>query len=162
MYKEIAAKAKTIVDLANAAGITIGAAESCTGGWIGQSVTAIPGSSNMFMGSLVTYSNEAKMKVLGIPSDIINYYGAVSEPTANAMAMQARDILDVDIAVSVTGIAGPGGGSEDKPVGTVYFGLAAGGKPKIFKKNFENMDREQVRIKSVLFAFELIEQRLRD
>lgn len=162
MHKEIEELADIVIKRAAEKNVTIGAAESCTGGWIGQALTSIAGSSSVFMGGLTTYSNEVKINVLGIPSDIINFYGAVSEPTASAMAMQARDLLGVDIAVSVTGIAGPGGGSDEKPVGLVYFGLATSDRPTVVMKKFGDIGREKVRKKSVLFALELILKSLAD
>ena len=162
MHKEISELAETVVKTAKSQNLTVGTAESCTGGWIGQALTTVPGSSSVFMGGLTTYSNDVKMNVLGIPSDIINFYGAVSEPVASAMAMQSRDLLGVDIAVSVTGIAGPGGGSEEKPVGLVYFGLATGGNVKTHIKNFGDIGRENVRGQSVMFALELIQSALAD
>ncbi|RZV35553.1 MAG: CinA family protein [Acidimicrobiales bacterium] len=162
MYDDINRLATTVVELAKSKGKTIGTAESCTGGWIGQALTTVPGSSSVFMGGLTTYSNEVKINVLGIPTDIINFYGAVSDPTANAMAMQARDLLGVDIAVSVTGIAGPGGGTTEKPVGLVYFGLATGARPNTYVKKFGDIGRENVRVKSVIYALELIRDALTD
>ena len=162
MTNKIDKLAQQVIDLAIQKSKTVGTAESCTGGWIGQALTSVAGSSSVFMGGLTTYSNEVKINVLGIPSDIINFYGAVSEPTANAMAMQARDLLGVDIAVSVTGIAGPGGGSDEKPVGLVYFGLAKGVRPETHVKKFGDIGREQVRLQSVIFALELIKDALTD
>lgn len=160
MSAEIEKVAEDVVKLAQTKNKTIGTAESCTGGWVGQALTSIPGSSSVFIGGLTTYSNEVKMNVLGIPSDIINFYGAVSEPTASAMAMQARDLLGVDIAVSVTGIAGPGGGSEEKPVGLVYFGLATGDRPTTYAKEFGDIGRDKIRAQSVIYALELIRKAL--
>jgi nicotinamide-nucleotide amidase len=162
MNDDINKIAEAVIELAKAKNKTIGTAESCTGGWIGQALTSIPGSSSVFMGGLTTYSNDVKINVLGIPSDIVNFYGAVSEPTASAMAMQARDLLRVDIAVSVTGIAGPGGGCDEKPVGLVYFGLATGDRPTTFMKKFGDIGREHVRAQSVIFALELIRNALTD
>ena len=162
MHDQISELANKVIGLAKAKNLTVGTAESCTGGWIGQALTSIPGSSAVFMGGLTTYSNDVKMNVLGIPSDIIKFYGAVSEPTAGAMAMQARDLLGVDIAVSVTGIAGPSGGSEDKPVGLVYFGLATNDRPDTHIQKFGDIGRENIRMKSVVFALELIKNVLAD
>ena len=105
-------------------GVTFGAAESCTGGMIGERITSLPGSSEVFWGSIVSYANEVKMRVLGVKEETLTRYGAVSEQTAAEMASGARDACGVDVAVSVTGIAGPGGGTSEKPVGTVCFGVA--------------------------------------
>jgi len=102
-------------------------AESCTGGWIAQCITAVPGSSNWFEGGLVTYSNAAKTALLGVDALTIERHGAVSAQTACAMAEGALRVTGADIACAVTGVAGPGGGSADKPVGTVWFGFAARG-----------------------------------
>jgi PncC family amidohydrolase len=105
--------------------LTIAAAESCTGGNVARRITDIPGSSAYFLGSIVSYSNEAKHKLLGVPEDVLNKPGAVSEPTARAMAEGARRAFEATVAVSTTGIAGPAGGTDRKPVGTVF--IAASG-----------------------------------
>lgn len=103
---------------------TLALAESCTGGMVGSLLTDVPGSSDYLLLDAVTYSNASKTRILGVSSEILRAYGAVSSECAAAMADGARRVADADIAVSVTGIAGPGGGTEDKPVGTVWFGLA--------------------------------------
>jgi len=108
-----------------AAGLTLGVAESCTGGLIGHRITQVPGSSDYFLGSLVAYANRAKTELLGVPEEALTEHGAVSEETALAMAAGARRALGSDLAVAVTGIAGPGGGSERKPVGLTYVGCSA-------------------------------------
>jgi nicotinamide-nucleotide amidase len=105
--------------------LTLAAAESCTGGLISSRITDVAGSSDYFLAGLVTYSNEAKEKFLSVPHDLIAAKGAVSAEVARAMAQGAQAAVGADIAVAVTGIAGPGGGSKEKPVGTVYMGLAA-------------------------------------
>jgi nicotinamide-nucleotide amidase len=105
-------------------GKTLSVAESCTGGLIGRRITEVPGSSDYFMEGFITYSNAAKVRALGVPEEIISGHGAVSSETAEAMAEGARRVSGADIAVSVTGIAGPGGGSEEKPVGTVFVGYS--------------------------------------
>jgi len=157
MHDKINDKARAVMEAAKAKGLTIGTAESCTGGWIGKALTEIPGSSAVFSGGLITYSNDIKLGLLGIPSEILEFYGAVSEPVAGAMAQQARDMLSVDITVSVTGIAGPGGGSAEKPVGMVCFGLAKRGqKPEVYTKQFGDIGRENVRAESVVFALDLL------
>lgn len=156
MHDKINVKALQVIEAAKAKGLTIGTAESCTGGWIGKALTDIPGSSAIFMGGIIAYHNDVKLGMLGIPHEILEFYGAVSEPTAGAMAQQARDMLSVDIAVSVTGIAGPGGGGADKPVGMVCFGLARRGqKPEVYTKQFGDIGRENVRAESVCFALGL-------
>ncbi len=105
--------------------LTLAAAESCTGGLISSRITDIAGSSDYFLAGLVTYSNEAKEKFLAVPREMIVAKGAVSAEVAQAMAEGVRQVVGADIAFSVTGIAGPGGGSAEKPVGTVFMGLAA-------------------------------------
>lgn len=104
--------------------ITIAVAESCTGGLLGKLLTSCPGSSKYFLGGFLTYSNELKTKLIGVPAELIDNYGAVSKEVAIAMAKGTRDKLEADYALSITGIAGPEGGSEDKPVGTFYVGIA--------------------------------------
>ncbi|HSO11101.1 MAG TPA: CinA family protein [Anaerolineales bacterium] len=106
-------------------GLKLGLVESCTGGLVGHRVTNIPGSSEYFMGGVVSYSYEAKVSVLGVSWDTLNTFGAVSQNTVLEMARGAKKLLDVDIAVSISGIAGPGGGTVDKPVGTTWVGLVA-------------------------------------
>jgi len=122
--KEIFAEAQKLITLASEKNITIATAESCTGGLIGAAITAIPGSSTPFKGGIIAYDNAVKTKLLGVPPSTLGKYGAVNQKTAERMAAGAVERLGVDMAVSVTGIAGPGGGSEEKPVGTVWMGLA--------------------------------------
>ncbi|NTU90226.1 MAG: nicotinamide-nucleotide amidohydrolase family protein, partial [Actinobacteria bacterium] len=116
--------AQCVLDLANQAGLTIGTAESCTGGLAVGALTEIPGSSKVVKGGIVSYSNDVKETQLGVSGEILSAWGAVSSQVASEMASGARDRLDVDIAIAITGIAGPDGGTPDKPVGTVWFGLA--------------------------------------
>jgi len=104
-------------------GLSLSAAESCSGGLLSHRITRIPGSSTYFTGAAVTYSNNMKVNILGVAPDIINQYGAVSHEVARAMALGMRDISGSDLAISITGIAGPDGGTPEKPVGTVYFGI---------------------------------------
>jgi PncC family amidohydrolase len=106
-------------------GLKLSLAESCTGGLIGNRITDIPGSSEYFLGSIVSYAYEAKVALLNVSWDTLRMHGAVSEPTVLEMARGARKALNADIAVSVSGIAGPGGATPDKPVGTTWIGLAA-------------------------------------
>ena len=120
----ISTLAQSVIDKASANGKRVATAESCTGGLIGGALTDIPGSSAVFERGFVTYSNHAKIEVLGAPIDVVKTHGAVSGEVARAMANGALANSRAHIAVSVTGIAGPGGGYADKPVGLVWFGLA--------------------------------------
>ncbi|MBI5880093.1 MAG: nicotinamide-nucleotide amidohydrolase family protein [Chloroflexi bacterium] len=113
--------------LLSARGLTIATAESCTGGLVAHRLTNVAGSSNYLLGGAVTYSNGVKQNLLGVPAETLVTHGAVSEQTALAMAQGARRLFGVDIAVSTTGVAGPGGGTPQKPVGLVFIGLAAEG-----------------------------------
>ena len=106
-------------------GLSVGTAESCTGGLIGHRLTEVPGSSEYFLGGIIAYANDIKERVLGVQFETLETHGAVSAETALEMARGARHILGVDIALSVTGIAGPGGGTADKPIGLTYIALAA-------------------------------------
>lgn len=129
-------------------------AESCTGGGLAYAITSIPGSSEWFDRGFVVYSNLSKTELLGIPSDIIEKYGAVSKETAIHMAEGALKNSKADIAISTTGIAGPEGGSLDKPVGTVWFGLARKNQKAQTLCQVFSGDRKAIREASVCFAFE--------
>lgn len=122
--KEIFSEAQALIDLAIEKKVSIATAESCTGGLIGAAITSIPGSSTPFKGGIISYDNSVKNKLLGVPAGMLHKYGAVSREVARAMAIGAIKAVNVDMAVSVTGVAGPGGGSAEKPVGTVWMGLA--------------------------------------
>ena len=126
-------------------------AESCTGGWISQVLTAIPGSSNWFEGGVVSYSNTMKQSLLDVPREILEQYGAVSTPVVEHMARGVACRLDVPVSVAVSGIAGPGGGSEEKPVGTVH--IAWFYRNNVFSEEFLfDGNREQVRHQTVEVA----------
>src|SRR3982751_218449 len=107
--------------------LTVATAESCTGGLVAAAITAVPGSSGYFLGGIVSYADAAKAELLGVADAVLQAHGAVSAQAARAMASGARDRLHSDLAVSITGIAGPDGGSDEKPVGLTYLGLAAAG-----------------------------------
>ena len=124
---DLTARAAALLDRCRAAGLTIATAKSCTGGLVAGLLTEIPGSSAVFERGFVVYSNEAKEELLGIPAETLARHGAVSEPTARAMAEGALKASRADIAVSVTGVAGPDGGTAEKPVGLVWFALARRG-----------------------------------
>ena len=130
-------------------------AESCTGGLIGNRITDVPGSSGYFLGGVVAYAYEAKVALLGVSWDTLNTKGAVSRETALEMAHGARGILNADIAVSVTGIAGPGGGTPEKPVGTAWVGLVA--KEGEWTRFFQfSGDREQNKVSSANAALQML------
>jgi nicotinamide-nucleotide amidase len=131
-------------------------AESCTGGLVAAALTAIAGSSDVVERGFVTYSNAAKQECLGVPAALIASHGAVSEQVARAMAAGALGASSADIAVSVTGVAGPGGSTEAKPVGLVWFGTAVrGGAVAAYERRFSG-DRTEIRAKSVAFALRLL------
>jgi nicotinamide-nucleotide amidase len=140
-------------------GFTLAVAESCTGGLIAQRITEVPGSSVYFREGVVAYSNEAKVRLLGVPSDLIAEYGAVSAPVAEAMAEGVRERAETDFGVAVTGIAGPGGGTEDKPVGLVYIALADDAHTE-HRKLLLPGDRGLVRWRASQAALDLLRRRL--
>jgi PncC family amidohydrolase len=130
-------------------------AESCTGGLIGHRITNVPGSSEYFAGGIVAYSYEAKVKTLGVSWDILNSVGAVSSETVLAMARGAKEMMDADVAISISGIAGPGGGTDEKPVGTVWVGLVAADGNWSQEFHFES-DREQNKAFSADAALQML------
>lgn len=134
--------------------MTIGTAESCTGGLIGGTLTAVPGASDVTEGGIISYSNDVKHKVLGVSQDTLHSFGAVSGQTACQMAEGARRVLGVDVAVSVTGIAGPGGAVPGKPVGTVWIGISWPGGT-VAKHCLFPGDRDEVRAHTIRFALDL-------
>ncbi|MBL0947657.1 nicotinamide-nucleotide amidohydrolase family protein [Brevundimonas sp.] len=137
--------AETVVTRARSRRMTLATAESCTGGLVAAALTSVAGSSAVLEQGAVTYSNAAKTRMLGVPEALIAAHGAVSKPVAEAMAAGARDRAGVDVAVSVTGIAGPGGGSADKPVGLVHFGLATAEGVRHVERRFTQQDRQAIR-----------------
>jgi len=137
-----------LVEVLKDKGLKIATAESCTGGLLGGALTSMSGSSQFFELGVTTYSNEAKIKLLGVKENTIYQYGAVSENTAKEMADNIKDIAGVHIGVSVTGVAGPGGGSIEKPVGLVYIGVSMENTTYIYKHFFEG-NRADVRKQSV-------------
>ncbi|MEX0643678.1 MAG: CinA family protein, partial [Parvularculaceae bacterium] len=156
------ALAQSIVDKAGAEGVMIAAAESCTGGMIGAALTDVPGSSAVFERGFVTYSNEAKIEQLGVPAATIARHGAVSQEAARAMAKGALAQSRADIAVSVTGIAGPDGGNDEKPVGLVWFALATrDGRTRTERRVFAHGSRSFVRLKAVETALLMIAAELK-
>ncbi|MGJ0481390.1 nicotinamide-nucleotide amidase [Pantoea agglomerans] len=133
---------------------TVTCAESCTGGWIAKVFTDISGSSAWFERGFVTYSNEAKQQLVDVQADSLAQYGAVSEAVVREMAQGARKAAHADYAISVSGIAGPDGGSEEKPVGTVWFGFAGPHDNALTFKQHFNGDRDAVRRQSVAWALQ--------
>ena len=140
-------------------GQTLAVAESCTGGLLGKLITDIPGSSDYFIGGVITYSNDMKKKLLSVPDDILARYGAVSDECARAMAVGVVKNLGASIGISITGVAGPDGGTDEKPVGLVYIGLAAPGKLESRQFNFGN-ERDRNRERSAISALDMIRKHL--
>ncbi len=147
--------ASRVLDLARRRGVTIGCAESCTGGLIAAALTAVPGSSDVFVGGVVSYWVDVKEQVLGVKPEIIEEYGVVSEECARAMAKGACETLSCDYAVSTTGIAGPGGAEPGKPVGTVCFSIMSNtGHVNISFTTCEGSSRDEVRDLAVCSALQ--------
>jgi nicotinamide-nucleotide amidase len=143
-------------------GWMIATAESCTGGLVAGVLTEIPGSSAVVERGFVTYSNEAKTELLGVPKDLIAAHGAVSEPVARAMAEGALARSRAQVAVAITGVAGPGGGTAAKPVGLVHFGLASRGEPPRHReRRYGDLGRAAVRLSAAQEALDLLEEALR-
>lgn len=140
-----------------AKGITVATAESCTGGLLSGALTAIPGSSDTFYGGYVTYANEAKMAMIGVPYSVLREFGAVSKETAMAMAEGAMHSAGTHLAIAVTGIAGPDGGSKEKPIGLVHFAVVTAETTRHLKKSFDpSWSREEIRHAAVIEALKLI------
>lgn len=158
--EELVAAARKVVEANRALGRRVTLAESCTGGLVAAALTEIPGSSEVLEAAFVTYSNEAKHDLLRVSNDVIETFGAVSIATAWSMAQGALERTRADIAVAITGIAGPGGGSERKPVGTVVFARAEkGGAPSDVhadKHEFGDLGRGGIRLQAALCALELL------
>jgi nicotinamide-nucleotide amidase len=157
---ELVEAARRTVEANRAAGRRIAVAESCTGGLVAAALTEVAGSSDVFEGGFVTYSNEAKMSLLGVSEDLLDTFGAVSIAVAWGMAQGALQRTRADVSVAITGIAGPGGGSERKPVGTVVFARAIRGEsPKEIvadQREFGDLGRGGVRLQAALCALELL------
>jgi len=150
-------KARVLLDLCRARKLTIATAESCTGGLVAATLTEIPGSSDVFERGFVTYSDAAKAAMLGVPTLVLQRFGAVSRETAEAMAQGALAHSPADLAVSITGIAGPGGGLPSKPVGLVHFAVAARGGRLLHQEcKFGDIGRAHVRQVSVLQALAML------
>jgi nicotinamide-nucleotide amidase len=158
--QELVEAARKVVAANKAAGRKIAVAESCTGGLVAAALTEIPGSSDILGAAFVTYSNEAKNKLIGVSMELIETFGAVSIAVAWAMAQGALDKSGADVAVAITGVAGPGGGTEKKPVGTVVFGQARKGADPddvvADKRHFGDLGRGGIRLQAALCALELL------
>ena len=157
MSEDLHAAAAAVLDLCRARGLTVATAESCTGGLVAGALTEIAGSSDVLDRGFVTYSNNAKQQMLGVPAATLEAYGAVSRQTAEAMAQGALKHASADLVVAITGIAGPGGGTVEKPVGLVHFGAASRGGRLIHReRRFGDIGRAEVRRLSVLEALAML------
>jgi len=158
--EELVTAARRVIEANKAAGRTVALAESCTGGLVAASLTEIPGSSAVFENGFVTYSNDAKLKLLGVSLDVLETFGAVSIAVAWGMARGALARSGADVAVAITGIAGPDGGSEKKPVGTVVFARATkeGDPNEVIadSRNFGDLGRGGIRLQAALCALDLL------
>ncbi len=153
---ELIALATEVLARARAKGLTIATAESCTGGLIAGLLTEIAGSSDVFDRGFVTYSNTAKQELLGVPEKLLRTHGAVSAEVARAMAEGALTHSRADVAIAVTGIAGPGGGSAEKPVGLVHVAAARQGEVRSEERRFGDPGRDEVRLRTVEAALRLL------
>ena len=163
MVTKLDKTAENVVQLLKARGLTAATAESCTGGLISAEITSVSGSSDVFGYGVCTYANEAKMKLLGVKAETLSTVGAVSEETAVQMAEGVRKLSGADIAVSVTGIAGPTGGTPDKPVGTVCFGISTADGARTKTERFgEAGGRNAVRTLTVAAALGMIEDEIKN
>ncbi|MBB5659644.1 CinA family protein [Brevundimonas halotolerans] len=148
--------AEAVLARAQARGMTLATAESCTGGLVAALITSVAGSSAVLEQGAVTYSNAAKTRMLDVPAALIEAHGAVSQPVAEAMATGARARAGVGLAVSITGVAGPGGGSAEKPVGLVHFGLATADGVRHLERRFGEGDRQAIRLAATEQALRLL------
>lgn len=157
MNTEIDSRIRRLESICRARGLKVGFAESCTGGLLASWVCAYPGASNFFIGAVVSYARSVKAGVLGVPEHLMLTHGEVSLPVAKAMAQGTRTHLDCDWAVSITGIAGPGGGTPEKPVGTVCFAVSGPGLEEAVNKQFPaSGGRQDIQRQAALFAFDLL------
>ncbi len=142
---------------------TLATAESCTGGMIGEALTTVPGVSAVYLGGVISYANSVKTGVLGVSTDTLARFGAVSVQTAKEMAIGVRRLTGADVAVSVTGIAGPGGGSAEKPVGTVCFGVSSEGETTAVRVQFDStLSRDEIRCAAAVYALGLAKERAQE
>lgn len=156
---DVLTNAKSVIDTLRHQNRKLTTAESCTGGLVAAAITAVPGSSDVFFGGFVTYSNDAKEQMIGVDAELIKHHGAVSAAVAHAMAECAISTTGADLAVSITGIAGPGGGSPHKPVGLVYIAVASVfDGPRVERHTFGEAGRGEVRLASLRAALRLLEE----
>jgi PncC family amidohydrolase len=153
-----------IGNLLLASGKTLGSAESCTGGLVGAMLTSVPGSSGWYRGGVTAYSDEVKERILNVPADLLAFEGAVSRGTAAAMADGVRRLLGSDISISITGIAGPGGGSREKPVGTVWMAVSSSQSLKTEMQRFagnRNVVRKKAADYLLTMLYSILEEKVR-
>lgn len=160
MVQQIEQEVASLAVLLQERGLMLTVAESCTGGWLAKVCTDMPGSSGWFERGFVTYTNEAKQEMLDVSTETLQVHGAVSEVTVAEMAIGALRHSHALVAISISGVAGPGGGSEEKPVGTVCFGWAVGGESIETEVMHFSGGRNEVRAKAVLHALQGLSQRL--
>ncbi len=157
--EDLARAAARVLERCRARGLTVATAESCTGGLVAGALTEIAGSSDVLDRGFVTYSNAAKQAMLGVPAAILERHGAVSRETAEAMAQGALAHAPADLAIAITGVAGPGGGSTEKPVGLVHFAAAARDGRLIHReRRFGDVGRAEVRLRAVAEALVMLEE----
>jgi nicotinamide-nucleotide amidase len=164
-HESIQKLAAAVVDALKLSGKAVATAESCTGGWLAKSITDISGASAVFHYGIVSYSNGAKESMLGVRNQTLEQHGSVSEPVVREMAKGVLRLSGADISVAVSGIAGPTGGSKEKPVGTVWFAWAtrsAHGADIAAEKRLIKGDREQIRAQTVVIALQGIRERIRE
>ena len=159
MFDDIAKLAAEVIARLTSQGQTIATAESCTGGLIAGALTSVSGSSEAVYGGFVTYANEAKIAMVGVPYGMLREFGAVSKEVASALAEGAMNAAGTHLGVAVTGVAGPGGGSPEKPVGLVHFAVATAETTRNLKKTYDpSWTRDQIRHASVIEALKLVKK----
>ncbi|HLI65535.1 MAG TPA: CinA family protein [Caulobacteraceae bacterium] len=159
---EIETNARLLIDEARERRLRIVTAESCTGGLVSAALTAIAGSSDVFERGLITYSNRAKEELLGIAGDLIADYGAVSEPVVRMMAEGALENSNAHVSVAITGVAGPGGGTDLKPVGLVHFATCRANQSVMHRvERFGDLDRNEIQMAATQIALEMLRDRMR-
>lgn len=168
MAQDLDKRVKNVVQLLRAGSLTVSTAESCTGGLLSEKTTAVAGSSEVFGFGVCSYANEAKMKLIGVKAETLDNFGAVSRETAEEMANGIRKVSGADFGVSTTGIAGPGGGDEQNPVGTVWIGISSEKGTYAEKFLFDGTmfpssadKREAIRLSAAFTAFEMLEKEIK-